>query len=124
MDSIARVRKKKYIILLNGCFREGPGVNLDRKKMGQWAFGVGFSAVLFYFALRGTDISHIARLLRNTNLIQVAAAMLFLFLSFWVRAWRWRYLLLSLKPVPVMPLFRSTMLGFMGNYLLPFTLGN
>jgi uncharacterized protein (TIRG00374 family) len=47
----------------------------------------------------------------------------FLFLSFWVRAWRWRYLLLPLKSVPVMPLFRSTMVGFMGNYLLPLRAG-
>jgi glycosyltransferase 2 family protein len=95
----------------------------DRKKIARWALGIGFSAVLLYLAVRGTDTTHIVHSLRKTDLTKVTVAVLFLFLSFWVRAWRWRYLLLSLKPVSVLPLFRSTMVGFMGNYLLPLRAG-
>jgi glycosyltransferase 2 family protein len=95
----------------------------NRKKIGRWALGIGFSAALLYLALRGSDTTHIAQSLSKTDFTQVTVAVLFLFLSFWVRAWRWRYLLLSLKPVPVIPLFRSTMLGFLGNYLLPLHAG-
>jgi uncharacterized protein (TIRG00374 family) len=93
------------------------------RKLGHWALGIGFSAALLYLALRGNNITHIVQSLGKTNLAQVIVAVLFLFLSFWVRAWRWRYLLLSLKPVPIMPLFRYTMIGFMGNYLLPLHAG-
>jgi uncharacterized protein (TIRG00374 family) len=50
-------------------------------------------------------------------------AVVFLFLSYWIRAYRWRYLLAPIKYIPVRPLFRSTLIGFMGNYLLPFRAG-
>jgi len=93
------------------------------KKIARWAVGIVFSAILLYVALRGTDVTNIVQSLRKTDLTQVTVAVLFLFLSFWVRAWRWRYLLLPLKPVRVLPLFRSTMFGFMGNYLLPLRAG-
>ncbi|HSE85773.1 MAG TPA: lysylphosphatidylglycerol synthase domain-containing protein, partial [Candidatus Binatia bacterium] len=85
----------------------------DRKKIARWALGIGFSAVLLYLSLWGIDLTHIVRLLRRIDRTQVTIAVLFLLLSFWIRAWRWRYLLLSVKPIPVMPLFRSTMVGFM-----------
>jgi uncharacterized protein (TIRG00374 family) len=94
-----------------------------RRKIGRWVVGIVFSAILLYLAFRGTDATHVVQSLRKTNLVQATAAVIFLFLSFWVRAWRWHFLLLPLKPVPVMPLFRSTMVGFMGNYLLPFHAG-
>jgi glycosyltransferase 2 family protein len=95
----------------------------DGKKLTHWAIGIGFSIVLFSLAVRGTNLTHVAYSLRKTDLNQVALAVFVLFVSFWLRAWRWRYLLLSLKPVPLMPLFRSTLIGFMGNYLLPLHAG-
>lgn len=95
----------------------------ENQRIARWSLGIGFSAVLLYLALRGIDIPHVVYALRKTDLTQAALAVLFLFLAFWVRAWRWRYLLLSLRPVPVMALFRSTMVGFMGNYLLPLRAG-
>jgi glycosyltransferase 2 family protein len=95
----------------------------ERGKIGRWALGFGSSAALLYLAVRGGNSTHIVQSLSKTDLTQVSIAVLFLFLSFWIRAWRWRYLLYSLKPVPVMPLFRSTMIGIMGNYLLPLHAG-
>jgi Uncharacterised protein family (UPF0104). len=62
----------------------------DRKKIARWVLGIGFSAVLLYLAGRGTDTTHIVHSLRKTDLTKVTVAVLFLFLSFWVRAWRWR----------------------------------
>ena len=95
----------------------------DGKKLTHWAIGIGVSIVLFCLAVRGTNLTHVAYSLRKTDLTQVALAVFVLFVFFWLRAWRWRYLLLSLKPVPLMPLFRSTLIGFMGNYLLPLHAG-
>jgi hypothetical protein len=53
----------------------------------------------------------------------IVGAVLFMFLSFWIRALRWRYLLLPVKRISTGSLFRSTLIGFMGNYLLPFRAG-
>jgi uncharacterized protein (TIRG00374 family) len=93
------------------------------RRLASVSFCVGFSAILLYLAQRGTDFAHIIQSLGRTNLTQVGVAVILLFFSFWVRAWRWRYLLLSVKRVRIMPLFRSTMVGFMGNYLLPLHAG-
>jgi hypothetical protein len=57
--------------------------------------------------------------LERANLYWATIAVGFLFLSFAIRAWRWQYLLLPVKPVSILSLFRSTVIGFMGNYLLP-----
>lgn len=94
-----------------------------QKKKLRWVVGLVFSSLLFYLALRGTELTHIWHLLKRTDPSKAAAAVIFLFLSFWARAWRWHFLLLPVKSVPIMPLFRSTMIGFMGNYLLPFHAG-
>ena len=96
---------------------------LKGRKLIHLGLGIGLSVVLLCLALRGTDFAHIAHSLKRTELTQVALAVLFLLLSLWLRAWRWRYLLLSLKPLSVMLLFRATLIGFMGNYLLPFRMG-
>ncbi len=89
------------------------------KKYARWGLGIGFSAAFLYLALRGTDLPQVMRMLKHTRLPFAVAAVLVLLFSFMSRAWRWHYLLLPLKPVMVMPLFRSTMIGFMANYLLP-----
>jgi uncharacterized protein (TIRG00374 family) len=44
-------------------------------------------------------------------------------LGFWVRAFRWRWLINLDRPLPVGGLFSATMIGFMANNLLPFRLG-
>ena len=89
----------------------------------RWAVGIGLSAIFLYLALRGTDLPQVMQLLRKTRLAYALGALLVLFLSCVARALRWRYLLLPLRPVAVMPLFRSTMIGFMANYLLPLRAG-
>jgi glycosyltransferase 2 family protein len=93
------------------------------KRIARWAVGFGFSALFLYLALRGTDLPQVLQLLGQTRLPFAVAAVLFLMLSFVSRAWRWRYLLLPVKPVPVRLLFQSTMIGFMANYLLPLRAG-
>jgi hypothetical protein len=93
------------------------------RKGNRLALGIGLSAVFLYLALRGTNLGQVFQFLKRTHSILATAAVLFLLLSFLIRAWRWRYLLFPMRPVPVMPLFRSTMVGFMGNYLLPLRAG-
>jgi glycosyltransferase 2 family protein len=81
------------------------------------------SSICLYLAVRGMDFARTAQELRQSSPTPILGAVLFLFLSFWIRAWRWHYLLAPIKDIPVRPLFRSTLIGFMGNYLLPFRAG-
>lgn len=91
----------------------------DWRKGARWAVCLGFSATLLYLALGGTDLGQVMQKLKGIHPAPAVVAVLFLFLYFFIRAWRWRYLLLPIKSVAVVPLFRSTLIGFMGNYLLP-----
>jgi uncharacterized protein (TIRG00374 family) len=84
---------------------------------------LGVSGLCLYLAVRGMDFGRTAQELRQSSPAPILGAVLFLFLSYWIRAWRWRYLLAPIKTIPVGPLFRSTVIGFMGNYLLPFRAG-
>lgn len=81
------------------------------------------SSVCLYLAVRGIDFERTVQELKRSSPTPILGAMFFLFLSYWIRACRWRYLLLPVKPISAGPLFRSTLIGFMGNYLLPFRAG-
>jgi glycosyltransferase 2 family protein len=96
---------------------------LNRTKVVQLALCLGISAVCLYLAVRGMDFARTAQELRQSSRMPIVGAVVFLFLSYWIRAYRWRYLLAPIKKIPVGPLFRSTLIGFMGNYLLPFRAG-
>jgi len=81
------------------------------------------SSVCLYLAVRGMNFDQAIEELKTTSLLPVLGAVFFLFVSHWIRAWRWGYLLLPIKTIAVLPLFRSTMIGFMGNFLFPFRAG-
>src|SRR5688572_14651640 len=97
----------------------------------KWSQAKGFrltlcllvSAVCLYLAVRGMDFERTVEELKKSSPMPVLGAVFFLFLSYWIRAYRWSYLLLPVKQISTRPLFRSTLIGFMGNYLLPFRAG-
>ena len=91
--------------------------------MVQLTLCLGVSAGCLYLAVRGMEFARTAQELRQSSPPPIVGAVVFLFLSYWIRAWRWRYLLAPVKSIPLRPLFRSTLIGFMGNYLLPFRAG-
>jgi glycosyltransferase 2 family protein len=61
--------------------------------------------------------------LRRSSPTPILGAVFFLFLSLWIRAYRWSYLLRPVKQIAIRPLFRSILIGFMGNHLFPFRAG-
>jgi uncharacterized protein (TIRG00374 family) len=81
------------------------------------------SSVCLYLAMQGMDFVRTVHELKKSSPTSIVGAVFFLFLAFWIRAYRWRYLLGPIKKIPVRPLFRSTLIGFMGNYLFPFRAG-
>ncbi|NNF03543.1 MAG: flippase-like domain-containing protein [Rhodothermales bacterium] len=84
------------------------------------------AGLLLYLALGGVDFAAVGRALAEANwwwLVPMAAAIL---LSHWLRAVRWRYLLVALPesrtsdpPVSDRLAFMATMIGYMANYAGP-----
>jgi uncharacterized protein (TIRG00374 family) len=81
------------------------------------------SALCFYLAVQGMDFERTVQEFKKSSPAPIIGAVFFLFLSYWIRAYRWSYLLLPVKRISIYPLFRATLIGFMGNYLLPFRAG-
>jgi uncharacterized protein (TIRG00374 family) len=88
-------------------------------------FVLGFviSAVCVWWELREVRPAMIIDALRHSRGLGFLALMAVTLLGFWVRAFRWRWLINTERPLPVGALFSATMIGFMANNLLPFRLG-
>jgi uncharacterized protein (TIRG00374 family) len=89
----------------------------------QLSLGLVISAVAVWFTMKDVRLAELLAALARANYLGFAAAMFFTLAGFWMRAVRWRSLLLDVKPVRYGPLFSATMIGFMANNLLPLRLG-
>lgn len=98
-------------------------LNWTRSKALRFVLCLIVSSACLYLAARGISFEQVVQELRNSSLMPIVGAVFFLFLSLWIRAWRWGYLLSPVKVISSFRLFRSTMIGFMGNNLLPFRAG-
>jgi len=85
--------------------------------------GTIFSAFFLYLALRGIEWNVLWTVLKETRFAYLIPVVVASLLSHYSRAWRWRFMLLPIKPIPTSRLFSATMIGFMANNLLPARLG-
>ena len=88
-------------------------------------FALGFliSAVCVWWTLREVRPSEIVGALRHSRALGFVALMAITLMGFWVRAYRWRWLINTDRRLSTDALFSATMVGFMANNLLPFRLG-
>ena len=85
--------------------------------------GSGISLLLLVVLLRKIDFHSLAEALQRLDLRYLAAAILFTFLSYWLRAVRWRYLLIHERPLRLSSLYPAVIIGYMANNLFPARLG-
>lgn len=85
--------------------------------------GIGFSALFFYLAFRHSDWAQVWAVARQTNLAWLGLALPVMFLAFWLKAVRWRYLMLPVGRPGLHSLFGSVMIGYMALNVLPLRLG-
>ena len=81
------------------------------------------SFVSIYFAFSGASTFKILEKLNSVDLFRIMIAVLLLILSCVVRAYRWQILLLPFCQIPFHRVFSSTMIGYFGNGVLAFRLG-
>ena len=86
---------------------------------------VGLLVSLFFLwlALRDLELDHVLAALRGASYGWLIPAVAVYFVSVWFRAWRWGFLLRSSKQVSTNRLFPIVVIGYMGNDILPFRLG-
>jgi hypothetical protein len=81
------------------------------------------SAMFLLWALLGLDLQQVAQYLKRGNYLWLIPSVAVYFLAVLVRTWRWDYLLRPLKRLPVKRLFPVVVIGYMGNNIFPFRIG-
>lgn len=96
-----------------------------RKKFLNWKVlaGILLSAAGLYIGFRKFDGAAFMASLRQTNLWLFLLAMALVVFTVFLRAWRWKYLLMPLKKISLKHLFASEMICYFGNNVFPLRFG-
>jgi hypothetical protein len=85
--------------------------------------GLLVTALLLWWVLRGVEWPKVWEALRRAHYAWLLPAMVFTMLGYAVRSYRWKFLLMPVKNIGTGSLFRTTLIGFMANVVLPARLG-
>ena len=94
--------------------------------MSKWlkiAISLVISAVGLYYAFGQVNFDELWFHLKSVNVLWMSLATILLIFSVAIRAERWQMLLEPIETIPFHPLFGATMVGYFGNGVLPFRLG-
>ena len=86
-------------------------------------FGLAISAAGLWYAFREMNFNELIENLSQTHMIYVFLSMIIMVASVALRAYRWQLILEPLQIFSFRPLFSATMVGYFGNSVLPFRLG-
>jgi uncharacterized protein (TIRG00374 family) len=92
------------------------------KKKRLW-IGLIVSVVLLVYVFYQTDPAKILDSLRQAQYAYLIPALVLYFIGVGIRAVRWHFLLRSIKPIPSGALFRTVVIGYMANDILPARMG-
>ncbi len=85
--------------------------------------GFALSLVFLWIAFRDLHLGEVWEALKGASYIWLIPGVAVYFISVWFRSWRWKFLLRGSKVVPTSRLFPVVVIGYMGNDILPFRLG-
>lgn len=85
--------------------------------------GLVVSLFFLWYALRDLHLDQVWAALQRGNYLWVIPGVAVYFLSVWFRSWRWGFLLRSSKRISANRLYPVVVIGYMGNDILPFRLG-
>lgn len=93
--------------------------NIDLK------FWLGIAVSVFFMALlfRKIDFGQLREALNRVDYRYILLAIVCTFISYFLRAVRWQYLLIPEKRISLNSLYPATIIGYMANNLLPARLG-
>jgi uncharacterized protein (TIRG00374 family) len=85
--------------------------------------GLILSVTALYFAFRNVPFNDLLNYLRSINYLWLLPAALLALVSFFIRAVRWRFIILSSHQIGIWQAFHPLMIGFMINCILPGRVG-
>lgn len=85
--------------------------------------GIAVSGFFMILLFREIDFRQLAIALKTIDSRYLLPALIFTFLSYFLRAVRWKYLLQPEKNISLSSLYPATIIGYMANNLLPARLG-
>ncbi|CAG0934136.1 hypothetical protein TFLX_03357 [Thermoflexales bacterium] len=93
--------------------------------MKRWQIwlGLAVSAFFLWLTLRGLKLEEVASYLQTANYLWLIPSVAVYFLAVAARTWRWNYLLRPLKRISLKRLFPIVVIGYMGNNIFPFRIG-
>jgi uncharacterized protein (TIRG00374 family) len=94
-----------------------------RRRWFVFVIGLLVSLGFLWYALRDLHLGEVWAALQGANYWWLIPGVVVYFVSVWFRAWRWGFLLRSSKRVSANRLFPVVVIGYMGNDVLPFRLG-
>ncbi|NOR64953.1 MAG: flippase-like domain-containing protein [Candidatus Scalindua sp.] len=97
-------------------------MKLDKKKI-LFIAGILVSIICSWLFVRKIEWSSLGVAFRDAKYIYIFPTIILMFLSFYLRAIRWKVLISPVKKVSILNLFSVNMIGFMANNVLPARLG-
>ncbi|MCS7177750.1 MAG: lysylphosphatidylglycerol synthase transmembrane domain-containing protein [Anaerolineae bacterium] len=85
--------------------------------------GLALSLCFLWFAFRDLHLIEVWDALKTARYVWLIPGVMVYFISVWFRAWRWGFLLSGSRWVSTARLFSIVVIGYMGNNILPFRLG-
>lgn len=85
--------------------------------------GIGVSVFIMVLLFRDIDFKQLWLVLIRVDYRYILLAIACNFISLYLRAIRWHFLLISEKRIPISSLYPATIIGYMANNLLPARLG-
>lgn len=85
--------------------------------------GIGVSVFCIWLSMRDVEPRAVLHALGRANWLGFIGLMATTLVGFWIRAVRWRSLIVSPRRLSLDALYSATMIGFMANNVLPFRLG-
>ena len=89
----------------------------------KFILGVLISVIGLYYAFRQINFWELWVSIKNVNFVLIVLSIVILLLSNVIRAWRWQILVKPINDVSFEPAFSSIMIGYYGNSVLPFRMG-
>jgi glycosyltransferase 2 family protein len=92
-------------------------------RIAQLVLGAAISIFCVWLSMRDVRPGEVIAALAGAHPLGFVGVVCTTLLGFWIRAFRWRFLLTTPKPVSLGSLYSATMIGFMANNILPLRLG-
>lgn len=93
------------------------------KKLIHITLGILISGAALYYTFSGIDWQIFLSQIKQINLFWYISGCIVAIIAIFLRAVRWKLLLKPIRSFKVIPLFKGTIVGFFGNYVLPIRMG-